>query len=303
MQAWALNRYYYQAMIPIKDASLIARCEDSAIRREWRSRLRRPRRRARRRRRHRALAQAHRRARARPRLCHVAARPAARHALRRRGLCAFRAREDAARGDRLLADRTVLAGDHQRAHRGHAGGLRFRHARDARLFRASARRRRSAIPISRSTTSSATRARRSSSRRCWPRSNSNAACCGRCSTRCITPMSRPGQFRPARSCRRTDEMARERRAARDPPTRDRGCRAACGSRTTRRRAAGCCWRRSACSRRTPSPPRSSSAAPARRRSPRSSTISPKTFNAPRERILTDVTALLRGLAEKKLLEL
>jgi coenzyme PQQ biosynthesis protein C len=30
---------YYQAMIPIKDASLIARCEDSAVRREWRSRL------------------------------------------------------------------------------------------------------------------------------------------------------------------------------------------------------------------------------------------------------------------------
>ena len=29
----------------------------------------------------------------------------------------------------------------------------------------------------------------------------------------------------------------------------------------------------------------------------------KTFNAPRERILTDVTAMLRGLADKKLLEL
>ncbi len=39
VQAWALNRYYYQAMIPIKDASLIARCEDSALRREWRRRL------------------------------------------------------------------------------------------------------------------------------------------------------------------------------------------------------------------------------------------------------------------------
>ena len=39
VQAWALNRYYYQAMIPIKDASLIAHCEDSAVRREWRSRL------------------------------------------------------------------------------------------------------------------------------------------------------------------------------------------------------------------------------------------------------------------------
>ena len=39
VQAWALNRYYYQAMIPLKDASLIARCDDSAVRREWRSRL------------------------------------------------------------------------------------------------------------------------------------------------------------------------------------------------------------------------------------------------------------------------
>ena len=29
----------------------------------------------------------------------------------------------------------------------------------------------------------------------------------------------------------------------------------------------------------------------------------KTFNAPRERILADVTAMLRGLADKKLLEL
>jgi coenzyme PQQ biosynthesis protein C len=39
VQAWALNRYYYQAMIPVKDASLIARCLDTDIRREWRSRL------------------------------------------------------------------------------------------------------------------------------------------------------------------------------------------------------------------------------------------------------------------------
>ncbi len=39
VQAWALNRYYYQAMIPIKDASLIARCDDPDIRREWRHRL------------------------------------------------------------------------------------------------------------------------------------------------------------------------------------------------------------------------------------------------------------------------
>jgi coenzyme PQQ biosynthesis protein C len=39
VQAWALNRYYYQAMVPIKDAALMARCEDRAIRRIWRARL------------------------------------------------------------------------------------------------------------------------------------------------------------------------------------------------------------------------------------------------------------------------
>jgi coenzyme PQQ biosynthesis protein C len=39
VQAWALNRYYYQAMIPIKDANVIARCDDTALRRIWRSRL------------------------------------------------------------------------------------------------------------------------------------------------------------------------------------------------------------------------------------------------------------------------
>ncbi|MBN8958472.1 MAG: pyrroloquinoline-quinone synthase PqqC [Rhizobiales bacterium] len=39
VQAWALNRYYYQAMIPLKDASLIGRCDDADIRREWRHRL------------------------------------------------------------------------------------------------------------------------------------------------------------------------------------------------------------------------------------------------------------------------
>ena len=39
VQAWALNRYYYQAMIPVKDANLIARCDDPALRRIWRSRL------------------------------------------------------------------------------------------------------------------------------------------------------------------------------------------------------------------------------------------------------------------------
>lgn len=39
VQAWALNRFAYQAAIPRKDASLIARIEDPALRRAWRQRL------------------------------------------------------------------------------------------------------------------------------------------------------------------------------------------------------------------------------------------------------------------------
>jgi pyrroloquinoline-quinone synthase len=39
IQAWALNRYYYQCSIPAKDASLIARLPSSELRRAWRSRL------------------------------------------------------------------------------------------------------------------------------------------------------------------------------------------------------------------------------------------------------------------------
>lgn len=39
VQAWALNRYYYQCQIPAKDASLLARLPTPQERREWRSRL------------------------------------------------------------------------------------------------------------------------------------------------------------------------------------------------------------------------------------------------------------------------
>ncbi len=35
VQAWALNRYVYQAAIPRKDSALMARLEDRALRREW----------------------------------------------------------------------------------------------------------------------------------------------------------------------------------------------------------------------------------------------------------------------------
>lgn len=39
VQAWALNRYYYQRQIPIKDASLMARLPSAELRRTWRARL------------------------------------------------------------------------------------------------------------------------------------------------------------------------------------------------------------------------------------------------------------------------
>jgi pyrroloquinoline-quinone synthase len=39
VQAWALNRYYYQSRIPMKDSALMARIVDPELRREWSQRV------------------------------------------------------------------------------------------------------------------------------------------------------------------------------------------------------------------------------------------------------------------------
>jgi pyrroloquinoline-quinone synthase len=39
LQAWALNRYYYQSIIPIKDAIILSRSTDPNFRRAWRKRI------------------------------------------------------------------------------------------------------------------------------------------------------------------------------------------------------------------------------------------------------------------------
>jgi len=39
VQAWVLNRFYYQARIPLKDATLLSRMEDPELRRSWRKRI------------------------------------------------------------------------------------------------------------------------------------------------------------------------------------------------------------------------------------------------------------------------
>src|SRR3981189_3865672 len=39
VQAWALNRYFYQSTIPLKDAMVISRFRDRATRIEWPHRI------------------------------------------------------------------------------------------------------------------------------------------------------------------------------------------------------------------------------------------------------------------------
>ena len=39
VQAWALNRYYYQSMIPVKDATILSRMLQPDLRRAWRQRI------------------------------------------------------------------------------------------------------------------------------------------------------------------------------------------------------------------------------------------------------------------------
>ncbi len=39
LQAWALNRYYYQSIIPIKDSIILSRSGDPEFRRAWRKRI------------------------------------------------------------------------------------------------------------------------------------------------------------------------------------------------------------------------------------------------------------------------
>ncbi|MBU2942618.1 pyrroloquinoline-quinone synthase PqqC [Shimia thalassica] len=39
VRAWVINRWAYQAAIPMKDAAFLSRCSDPQMRREWRSRI------------------------------------------------------------------------------------------------------------------------------------------------------------------------------------------------------------------------------------------------------------------------
>lgn len=39
IQGWVANRYYYQIIIPVKDAAILSNCPDRAVRREWIQRI------------------------------------------------------------------------------------------------------------------------------------------------------------------------------------------------------------------------------------------------------------------------
>ena len=39
IRAWVANRYYYQIAIPVKDAAIMANCEDRSVRRNWVQRI------------------------------------------------------------------------------------------------------------------------------------------------------------------------------------------------------------------------------------------------------------------------
>ena len=134
VQAWALNRYCYQSGVPRKDAALMSRVAGSRAAPRMGASHARPRRYRRRGGRHRALAGADRRAGPRPRLRRLHARRAARHPLRRRGLCQFRARAHAAGGGGLLAHRAVRPLDPPRAHLRHAGELRLHRREGDAIF-------------------------------------------------------------------------------------------------------------------------------------------------------------------------
>src|SRR5215467_1625418 len=39
IQGWVANRYYYQKVIPIKDAAILSNCPDPQVRRHWIQRI------------------------------------------------------------------------------------------------------------------------------------------------------------------------------------------------------------------------------------------------------------------------
>ena len=39
IQGWVANRYYYQVMIPRKDAAIMANCPDASVRKQWLQRI------------------------------------------------------------------------------------------------------------------------------------------------------------------------------------------------------------------------------------------------------------------------
>ena len=190
-------------MIPVKDASLIARCEDPATRREWRSRL----------------------------VDHDGEREG------EGGIARWLKLTDGLGLDRdyvvslhgllpatrfavdayvhFVRDKTLLeaiassltelfspAIISERIE-GMLKSYRFRDGGDAGVFLAASAAGRAGFALCARLRQAACAYAGDAAVACSPRLNSNATCCGRCWMRFITPMSRRSRCRPALSCRRT----------------------------------------------------------------------------------------------------
>src|SRR5690349_14651724 len=138
------------------------------------------------------------------------------------------------------------------------------------------------------------------------RSSSNATCCGRCSTRSTTAMSRPDTSRPVRLSQNNKESPMsEQSTATTPIASDVRPRLPHGVRLVHSEAQGG-WVLLAPERVFKA---DAIAADIVKRCTGESTFAAivddlaQAYAAPRERVLADVTVMLRGLADKKLLDL
>ena len=134
LQAWTLNRYYYQTRIPIKDAIIVSKSEDPAFRRSLDPAHPRPRRRRARQRGAGAVAAAGRGGGARARRGRELPPGAPGRPLRLRLLRRALPRESAGRGGGVVADRDVCPRPDVQADRGLGAALPLGRRRGAGLL-------------------------------------------------------------------------------------------------------------------------------------------------------------------------
>ncbi len=117
LQAWALNRYYYQSRIPVKDSIILSRAPDAGFRRAWLKRVLDHDGTRHRSRRNRKVDPARRSYRSRPRDSRLRTQGSPRRPLRRRCLSPTGFARYISGGSRFFVDRTLLSRPDLASHR------------------------------------------------------------------------------------------------------------------------------------------------------------------------------------------